>query len=109
MTLSAPLCKIDDIPDDQARGFKYKNLEYIAVKFDGNISVYINRCPHLGVPLNWEPDDFMDADGDLLRCSTHGALFLIDSGECVSGPCTGQSLQAAPFQIKNNKIYLLIP
>jgi nitrite reductase/ring-hydroxylating ferredoxin subunit len=100
------LCLTSDIPEGQARGFEFDNENIIAVKLDGQIYTYINKCPHLGIPLNWEPDDFMDIDGDFIRCSTHGALFLVDKGDCVSGPCSGQSLQSKPHYIKDNRVFL---
>jgi len=51
-------------------------------------------CPHRGVPLEWQPDQFLDPSASLIQCATHGALFLIESGECVAGPCAGQFLTA---------------
>ncbi|MEE8263379.1 MAG: Rieske (2Fe-2S) protein, partial [Gammaproteobacteria bacterium] len=40
----------------------------------------------------WVPDQFLDETGNLLQCATHGALFRIEDGFCVAGPCTGASL-----------------
>ncbi len=56
--------------------------------------VYRNRCPHRGVPLEWQPDRFLDPSASLIQCARHGALFLIESGECVAGPCEGETLRA---------------
>ena len=36
----------------------------------------------------------MDADNLFIQCSTHGALFKPGSGECIAGPCQGDSLAA---------------
>ena len=66
----------------------------LLVRREGRVYAYRNRCPHRGIPLEWQPDQFLDDSGSLIRCSTHGALFLIESGECVAGPCEGQALQA---------------
>ncbi|MCJ8168115.1 Rieske (2Fe-2S) protein [Atopomonas sediminilitoris] len=66
----------------------------IGVRRHGQVYVYINRCPHRGIGLEWLPDQFLDASGTLLQCATHGALFLIETGECVAGPCSGQHLSA---------------
>ena len=41
-----------------------------------------------------QPDQFLDPSNSLIQCATHGALFLIENGECVAGPCAGQSLTA---------------
>ncbi|WP_043089838.1 Rieske (2Fe-2S) protein, partial [Pseudomonas aeruginosa] len=67
-----------------------------AVRRDGRAYVYLNRCPHRGIPLEWQPDAFLDDSASLIRCASHGALFLIESGECVAGPCAGERLRALP-------------
>ncbi|ARN72997.1 Rieske (2Fe-2S) protein [Oceanicoccus sagamiensis] len=100
------LCHIDDIADEQSKGFNVDNDTFFAVKKGGQIYLYRNSCPHLGVELNWQQDKFLDMDGMLIQCSTHGALFLIEDGECVSGPCQGQQLQAVAFEIIDGQISL---
>ncbi len=90
------LCTSATLGEGQSRGLKIDNLSLLAVRKQGQAYLYENRCPHRGVPLEWVPDQFLDHSGSLIQCSTHGALFLIDSGECVAGPCAGQSLRALP-------------
>jgi len=98
------LCHIDDIPDNSAKGFTVEEHSLVAVKQWGKLYLYINNCPHLGLPLEWMPDQFLDADGQYIQCATHGALFKINSGECIAGPCEGDSLQAVPFSIHNDHL-----
>jgi nitrite reductase/ring-hydroxylating ferredoxin subunit len=63
-------------------------------------------CPHLGIPLNWAPERFLDLDGTLIQCSSHGALFQIDSGECIAGPCAwATSLQPVDARAAGDKNY----
>ncbi|MNT92136.1 hypothetical protein D3C72_2333610 [compost metagenome] len=50
--------------------------------------------------MEWLPDQFLDSSGSLIQCATHGALFLIESGECVAGPCAGESL--LPLALEEN-------
>lgn len=100
------LCLISDIPEGSARGFDIGAQRYIVVKRDSGVFVFRNECPHLGIPLEWQPDQFMDPDGELLQCSTHGALFLPDSGECISGPCAGQFLLSVPFTCIDGTVVL---
>jgi len=90
--MATPLCEFHTIPDGAARGIDLGEQRYIVVRQANQVFAYRNRCPHLGIPLDWLPDEFMDLDAELLRCATHGALFLPDTGECVSGPCVGQFL-----------------
>jgi nitrite reductase/ring-hydroxylating ferredoxin subunit len=99
------LCNIDDIAEGSSKGFALTNNDTVfVVKKDGALHVYKNSCPHLGIELEWLEDQFLDSEGALIQCSTHGALFIIESGECVSGPCLGKTLTAIPFHINNNTI-----
>ena len=101
------LCHIDDIDDGSCKGFELEKINLFVIKMHGEIYLYRNRCPHLGVELNWLQDQFLDMDGMMIQCFTHGALFLIEDGECVAGPCMGQSLQAQKFQIIDGNITLI--
>ena len=100
------ICHINDIPDGNTKGFELNELSLFVVNQYGNFYVYRNRCPHLGVELNWLEDQFLDTDNALIQCASHGALFLIDSGECVSGPCNGQQLEPVPFKLENDQLLL---
>lgn len=102
------LCAASEITEGQSKGLEVNGLRLLAVRKDGLLHVYENRCPHRQVPLEWLPDQFLDISGSLIQCATHGALFLIDSGECVAGPCAGQSLRSLPFIERDGIIWLLI-
>jgi nitrite reductase/ring-hydroxylating ferredoxin subunit len=97
------LCQLDDIEDGQAKGFTLSDgpdpREIFVVREDGRVFGYLNSCPHLGTPLNWDGDRFISDDSGLILCATHGALFEIEDGECVSGPCAGQALEAVPVAL----------
>lgn len=96
---------LDDIVEDSSKGFSLDNGQSLfAVKKDGQLFVYRNRCPHLGIELEWQEDQFLDPDGALIQCSTHGALFIIENGECVAGPCLGEALEALPFSINGSTV-----
>lgn len=100
------LCPLDAIAERQARAFRIDEISLFALRFDGEIHVYRNSCPHLGIELNWAGDVFFDRDDTLLQCATHGALFLPDSGECIAGPCRGQRLQPVITHIDGGSIYV---
>ncbi len=74
------------------------------VGFDEQLYAYENSCPHLGVELDWEAGDFFNEDQSLLVCSTHGAMFDPQSGECVSGPCLGDSLKPLVVSLDQGEI-----
>lgn len=101
-----PVCASLELAEGQSRGFQIAELKLMAVRKDAQVYVYENRCPHRGVPLEWQPDQFLDTSGSLIQCATHGALFLIDSGECVAGPCAGQALRALPCHEADGFIWL---
>ncbi|GIZ12244.1 Rieske (2Fe-2S) protein [Pseudomonas sp. NCCP-436] len=103
------LCSPCELTEGQSRGFLLEHLNLLAVRRHGQVHAYLNRCPHRGIALEWQPDSFLDDSGSLIRCATHGALFLIESGECVAGPCAGQSLQAIPCREDAEGIWILPP
>ncbi len=70
------------------------------------ISAFLNRCPHTGAPLNWQPDQFLDFEQKHILCSLHGALFRSQDGFCIAGPCQGQSLEPVPIRIEQNQIQI---
>ena len=88
------LCTSRELPEGQSRGFQHGTLRLLAVRHAGQVYLYENRCPHRGIPLEWQADQFLDSSASLIQCSTHAALFLIENGECVAGPCAGQFLTA---------------
>lgn len=77
------------------------------VRKDGRLYGYLNRCPHVGAPLNLMPDRFWDAEGRFLNCTMHGALFRPDDGLCVAGPCAGKSLRRLPVLVAPSGAVLL--
>lgn len=101
------VCLVDDIEEGASKGFSIKDRNFFAVKRDNVIYLYKNSCPHLGVELEWVEDQFLDMDGALIQCATHGALFIIETGECVAGPCLRQSLETVNFEIRDGGLYLL--
>ena len=63
-----------------------------AIRHDGQVRAYVNRCGHIAVELDWKQGKFFDPDGEYLLCSTHGALYAPESGACRGGPCRGAGL-----------------
>jgi nitrite reductase/ring-hydroxylating ferredoxin subunit len=96
------LCRLEEIPDGNSRGFPpapggFTGL--FAVRRGNQVWVYVNSCPHVGLPLDPAPDRFLDAKRRWVVCSAHGARFQIEDGLCVSGPCHGESLEAVPARV----------
>lgn len=78
-----------------------------AVRHRGAVRAFVNRCPHLGTELDWEPGEFFDYSRLYLVCSTHGALFEPGNGFCVAGPCRGASLEPLDVRERDGQVILL--
>lgn len=98
------LCPAPAIAPGQCKQFDLAGTKLFVVHYLGSFYGYLNRCPHLGIELQWQPDRFLDYDGELIQCASHGALFLIEDGECVSGPCRGARLQAIPVCVQDGQL-----
>ena len=86
-----------------------RSLEAMLVNYEGNLFAYINRCPHIGITLDWVDNQFFTVDSRYLICANHGAVFEPPTGECVWGPCVGASLQSVPLVIEGRKIFAVPP
>ena len=100
------LCTSAELGEGQSRGFTCENTELLGVRRQGRVYLYRNRCPHRGIALNWQPDQFLDSSASLITCARHGALFLIENGECVAGPCEGDALEALGCHEDSQGIWL---
>ncbi|WP_316251070.1 Rieske (2Fe-2S) protein [Sphingomonas sp. JC676] len=96
------------IPDGKARNFV---LEMRAGRFHGfvvrkgdTVHGYVDRCAHMALPLAQQLDEYLTPDGNLIQCSWHGALYRIEDGLCVGGPCTGARLQPWPVTVHEGSI-----
>ena len=97
------LAPLADNGDGKARNFV---LQMRAGRFHGFVVRrgdtavgYVDRCPHAGVPLAQQLDDYLTPSGEMIACSWHGALFTLDEGLCVGGPCIGQRLTPWPVVV----------
>lgn len=67
---------------------------------------YHNCCPHFSLPLNYEPDTFHIFDGEILMCAHHTALFRIEDGVCIDGPCAGARLRTVPVVVSGGRVLI---
>jgi nitrite reductase/ring-hydroxylating ferredoxin subunit len=107
------LCDLRDLADPGSRGFGQRGqgagAEFFLVRKDGRVFGYLNRCPHTGAPLEWQPDQFLDLDGAFIQCAVHGALFRPEDGRCVRGPCAGQALEPVAVVVRDERVLLRGP
>ena len=106
------ICSLGDLPQGCSRGFSVSNgkgyTDLFLVRVGDAVHAYKNSCPHTGGPLDWVPDQFLNIDGDLIQCATHDALFRIEDGVCVRGPCAGQSLTALDVSIREDAVWITL-
>lgn len=60
-----------------------------AFRFEGQVYAYLNRCAHVPMEMDYQPNRFFDSTGQFLMCSTHGAMYSPQTGSCRAGPCRG--------------------
>ncbi len=108
--MSRLICPLSDLDETGSRGFEGADAglpwNFFVVRHDAQVRAYRNNCPHTGAPLDWMPHRFLDLDGELIQCSIHGALFRVDDGLCLRGPCVGRQLEAIPIQVRDGAVWL---
>ena len=103
------LCALDDIADGGSRGFPAAPGGFIglfAVRRGEAVFVYVNSCPHVGLPLEMQPHRFLDEAGERIICAAHGATFRVEDGLCTAGPCEDEALEAVPVRIEAGQVYV---
>jgi len=89
-----PFCQSAELQEGgKAVGFDVvyagQTCRAFAVRFEGQPHAYLNRCTHVAMEMDFQPDQFFDATGRWLLCATHGAVYSPDTGDCAGGPCRG--------------------
>jgi len=109
LDLERVVCRLSEL-EGGARGFTLGSgdwpLRGFVVRVGATVRGYLNRCPHAGHPLDLLPQRFLTADGSLILCSSHGALFEKATGYCVAGPCMGRALTPLALQVKCGLVLL---
>ena len=72
----------------------------------GDVSAFLNVCPHAGRRLDWAPGKFLRGKDGLLVCAVHGASFELQGGECVAGPCRGEALREVAVHCADGEVRL---
>ena len=99
------ICPANAIAPEETRGFVISDthstnqLDLIIWHTHDGLRGFVNRCPHFGLPLETLPDRFLNASGDALVCSAHGAVFDA-TGFCLAGPCQGKALVPLELDVR---------
>ena len=107
----AVLCRLDEIAEPGAKTFVFppaepegRGFQGFVVRREGAVVGYVDSCPHTGAPLPAERDRYLDGKGEWILCWTHGAMFRIDDGLCVAGPCVKRSLRPWPVAVRGDEV-----
>ena len=105
--------QLDELDDPGCREFTIGEGDWpfrgFVVRQGNQVFAYQNFCVHAGHPLNWSPDKFLTKDRQAIICASHGAMFRIDSGECIGGPAKGRALRQVPVDIRDGVVYVTGP
>jgi nitrite reductase/ring-hydroxylating ferredoxin subunit len=55
------------------------------VRHGGTAYAYLNRCAHVPIELDWNEGEFFESSKLYLMCSTHGAIYIPENGQCAGG------------------------
>jgi len=103
------LCALDEIPSPGARGFRFRDGEAMfagfVVRQGEAVFGYVDSCPHAGWPMAGFAGRYLTRDNDLILCGGHAALFRIEDGVCLAGPCPGQILTPWPVRIQAGEVH----
>ena len=80
-------------------------MRAFALRFDGQVRAYINRCLHVPTEMDWQPGDFLDNDKRWIVCGLHGATYEPADGRCVGGPCGRGRLTAVAVEEREGQVY----
>lgn len=105
-----PLCRADELAErGRAVGFDVllwrQPARAFALRFDGRVVAYINRCVHVPSEMDWQAGEFLDADKRHIVCATHGASYAPASGRCLGGACGGGRLMAIEVSESEGQVY----
>lgn len=88
------LCRSDELEEGGLAvpfdvEYEGENCRAFAIRFEGCAHAYLNRCTHVAMELDWQPNRIFDDTGQWLLCAAHGAVYAPDTGAGVAGPCRG--------------------
>ena len=104
------LCASDALAE-RGQALVFDVLQYrqparaFALRFDGRVVAYLNRCVHVPTEMDWQPGEFLDSDKRFILCATHGAAYEPANGRCVGGPCGRGRLTAIEVQERDGQVY----
>jgi len=96
-----------------ARSFKVKvrgeEVQGLVVRLGDKFYAYQNLCQHLPVTLDLNDAKFFTHDKAHLQCHLHGAMYQIETGLCIAGPCEGANLIRFGIEEEEDRLVIRVP
>lgn len=104
------LCRADEL-EEKGRAIVFDVMVWrqpahaFALRFEGRVVAYLNRCVHVMAEMDWQPGEFLDSSKEYILCSIHGAAYEPRTGRCAGGPCNRGSLTAVAVEERDGEVY----
>lgn len=104
------LCRSDQL-EEKGRALVFDVLHYrepahaFALRFEGRVVAYLNRCAHVPTEMDWQPGEFLDSGREFILCSIHGAAYDPRNGRCLAGPCGRGKLTELRVDERDGQVY----
>jgi nitrite reductase/ring-hydroxylating ferredoxin subunit len=104
------LCASEDL-QERGKAITFDVLHHreparaFALRFEGQVVAYLNRCVHVPTEMDWQDGEFLDMDRQFIMCSIHGAVYEPDTGRCAGGPCGRGKLTALQVKERDGQVY----
>ena len=102
-----------EIGEGETVKFKFSEREQekegFVIRHQGRLFAYRNECRHIPMTMDWVENRFLSRDRCYIQCATHGALYEITTGHCVSGPPAGERLRVLPVEERADEIVVTLP
>jgi nitrite reductase/ring-hydroxylating ferredoxin subunit len=102
-----------NFPDQSAKGFKTKVkgriFHGLVVRKGGKFFAYQNLCRHLPITLDLDDERFFNFEKTHLQCHMHGAMYEIETGHCIAGPCVGANLIPLEIVEEDSRLIIKLP
>lgn len=105
-----PICLSGDL-EEGGKGIRFpvtagdEDSTGFVVRYESKVHGYLNRCAHVPIELDWNEGEFFESSGLYLMCSTHGALYVPDTGRCAGGPCRGGRLRPIAVTEREGQVF----
>jgi 3-phenylpropionate/trans-cinnamate dioxygenase ferredoxin component len=96
--VSIKVARTDELKSGEHKVLDLGTRALVVFNVDGKFFAIDERCPHKGGPLGEGL-----VDGLTVKCPWHGAVFSLEDGHGVSGPC-GNGVNCYPVTINGSDI-----